>query len=40
LLGDKINPETYQIASKAFRQSLEINPDQPKVIDLVLFYGL
>ncbi len=40
LLGDKTNPEAYQTASTVFRRSLEIHPDQQKVITLVLRYDL
>jgi tetratricopeptide (TPR) repeat protein len=40
LLGDKTDTESYQMARTVFRRSLAINPDQPKVITLVLRYGL
>ena len=40
LLGDKTNSEFYQTARTVFRRSLAINPDQPKVITLILRYGL
>lgn len=40
LLGDRKDIEIYQRARLVFRRSLSINPDQPKVITLVLRYGL
>ena len=40
LLGDKTNIDVFQSARTAFRQSLLIQPDQPRVITLVLRYGL
>jgi len=40
LLADRVDIETYQRARLVFRRSLSINPDQPKVITLVLRYGL
>jgi tetratricopeptide (TPR) repeat protein len=40
LLGDKTNTDRYQAARTVFRRSLAINPDQPKVITLILRYGL
>jgi tetratricopeptide (TPR) repeat protein len=40
LLGDKTDTESYQTARIVFRRSLAINPDQPKVITLILRYGL
>ncbi len=40
LLGDKTETASYQVARTAFRRSLAINPDQPKVITLILRYGL
>ena len=40
LLGDRTDIVTYQQARVVFRRSLSINPDQPKVITLVLRYGL
>ena len=40
LLGDKTNVEAYQTARAVFRRSLAIHPDQPKVITLILRYGL
>jgi len=40
LLGDKTDIESYQSARTVFRHSLAINPDQPKVITLILRYGL
>jgi tetratricopeptide (TPR) repeat protein len=40
LLGDKVDIESFQHARTVFRKSLVINPDQPRVITLVLRYGL
>jgi len=40
LLGDRADIESFQSARLTFRRSLEINPDQPRVITLVLRYGL
>jgi tetratricopeptide (TPR) repeat protein len=40
LLGEKIDIESFQAARLVFRKSLSINPDQPRVITLVLRYGL
>lgn len=40
LLGDKTDIESFQDARIVFRKSLAINPDQPRVITLVLRYGL
>jgi tetratricopeptide (TPR) repeat protein len=40
LIGDKEDIESFQSARLTFRKSLEINPDQPRVITLVLRYGL
>jgi tetratricopeptide (TPR) repeat protein len=40
LLGERKNVDVYQDARGAFRRSLVLNPDQPKVITLVLRYGL
>ena len=40
LLAERTDIETYQRARLVFRRSLSINPDQPKVITLVLRYGL
>ncbi len=40
LLGDKEDALSFQDARSAFRQSLAIEPDQPKVITLILRYGL
>ena len=40
LLGDKTDIQAFQEARLVFRQSLAINPDQPRVITLVLRYGL
>ena len=40
LLGKRKNIDAYQDARVAFRRSLVLNPDQPKVITLVLRYGL
>lgn len=40
LLSDKKNHDAYINARTAFRNSLELNPDQPKVITIVLRYGL
>ena len=40
LLGDKTDDDSYQTARTVFRRSLAINPDQPKVITLILRYGL
>lgn len=40
LLGDKTDIESFQDARVVFRKSLAINPDQPRVITLVLRYGL
>jgi len=40
LLGEKSDTEAYQTARVVFRRSLAINPDQPKVITLILRYGL
>lgn len=40
LLGEKSDIESYQTARTVFRRSLALNPDQPKVITLVLRYGL
>ena len=40
LLGDRKSTRSYEDARNAFRKSLSINPDQPKVITLVLRYGL
>ena len=40
LLSDRLNNTSYQSARMAFRRSLAIFPDQPKVITLVLRYGL
>ena len=40
LLGDKTDTNSYQTARTVFRRSLALNPDQPKVITLILRYGL
>ena len=40
LLSDRLDTEAYQSSRIAFRRSLGIKPDQPKVITLVLRYGL
>ena len=40
LLGDKTDIDSYQAARTVFRRSLAIHPDQPKVITLILRYGL
>jgi tetratricopeptide (TPR) repeat protein len=40
LLGDRKSTRFYEDARNAFRKSLSLNPDQPKVITLVLRYGL
>ena len=40
LLAERTGIETYQRARIVFRRSLSINPAQPKVITLVLRYGL
>ncbi len=40
LLGDKTDIEAFQEARLVFRKSLLLNPDQPRVITLVLRYGL
>ena len=40
LLSDRESTNAYQNARTVFRRSLAINPDQPKVITLVLRYGL
>lgn len=40
LLGDKTSTDQYQMARTVFRRSLAIHPDQPKVITLILRYGL
>ncbi|MBC8201049.1 MAG: tetratricopeptide repeat protein [Planctomycetes bacterium] len=40
LVGDKSDVESFQSARLVFRKSLSINPDQPRVITLVLRYGL
>ena len=40
LLSERKNSGSYEDARSAFRKSLAINPDQPKVITLVLRYGL
>ena len=40
LLSDRRNIDAYQNARWAFRRGLTLNPDQPKVITLVLRYGL
>jgi tetratricopeptide (TPR) repeat protein len=40
LLGDRVDNIDFQDAQAAFRRSLAIEPDQPKVITLVLRYGL
>jgi tetratricopeptide (TPR) repeat protein len=40
LLGDKTDIDSFQEARLVFRKSLAINPDQPRVITLVLRYGL
>jgi len=40
LLGDKTDIDSYQSARTVFRRSLAINEDQPKVITLILRYGL
>jgi tetratricopeptide (TPR) repeat protein len=40
LLGERKNIDAYEDARGAFRRSLALNPDQPKVITLVLRYGL
>ena len=40
LLSDRLSSSSYQSARMAFRRSLAIFPDQPKVITLVLRYGL
>ncbi len=40
LLGDKSDIKSFQNARVVFRKSLAINPDQPRVITLVLRYGL
>ena len=40
LLGDKTDIEAFQGARLVFRKSLAINHDQPRVITLVLRYGL
>jgi tetratricopeptide (TPR) repeat protein len=40
LLSDKESTDAYQNARIVFRRSLTINPSQPKVISIVLRYGL
>jgi len=40
LLSDQQSLDAYHNARSVFRQSLEFNPDQPKVITLLLRYGL
>jgi len=40
LLSERKNVSSYEDARSAFRGSLKLNPDQPKVITLVLRYGL
>jgi tetratricopeptide (TPR) repeat protein len=40
LLDEKADIESFQAARIVFRKSLSINPDQPRVITLVLRYGL
>ena len=40
LLSDRTDMSAYQSSRTAFRRSLGIYPDQPKVITLVLRYGL
>ena len=40
LLSEKTNTPAFQNARTSFRRSLSIEPDQPKVITLVLRYGL
>ncbi len=40
LLGDKSDAFAFKEARSAFRKSLTIEPDQPKVITLILRYGL
>ena len=40
LLSERTSVDQYQHARFAFRKSLSIEPDQPKVITLVLRYGL
>jgi Flp pilus assembly protein TadD len=40
LLSERKNVGSYEDARSAFRKSLALNPDQPKVITLVLRYGL
>ena len=40
LLGDKTDIEAFQFARIVFRKSLAINPDQPRVITIVLRYNL
>ena len=40
LIGDKADIDAFQMARIVFRKSLAINPDQPRVITIVLRYGL
>jgi tetratricopeptide (TPR) repeat protein len=40
LIGDKVDIDAFQMARIVFRKSLAINPDQPRVITIVLRYGL
>ena len=40
LLSDRRNLDAYEDSRWAFRRALSLNPDQPKVITLVLRYGL
>ena len=40
LLSGREERSAYHNARSVFRQSLSINPDQPKVITIVLHYGL
>ncbi|MDP6542261.1 MAG: tetratricopeptide repeat protein [Phycisphaerales bacterium] len=40
LLSDRENLTAYEDARRSFRRALALNPDQPKVITLVLRYGL
>ncbi|HIA71669.1 MAG TPA: tetratricopeptide repeat protein [Phycisphaerales bacterium] len=40
LLGDKTDIDAFQLARIVFRKSLAINPDQPRVITIVLRYSL
>ena len=40
LLSEKKNIDAYEDSRSAFRTSLSLNPDQPKVITIILRYGL